>query len=228
MRPIQFAALAVALVSLLGLSVSIVDAQNRRGGTLRGKVTLRDADGDRVDPSNVAVYLEGTATQAPENAGAPQRITQQGLRFEPALAVVMTGSAVEFPNNDNVFHNVFSLSRTRRFDLGLYRSGATKAVTFNRPGVVDVYCNIHPDMSAHVLVLDTLHYDVADRDGSFEIRGIPEGTYEVVGWQRYGEPFRGRVTVRSSSTARLDIPLTAAEAPRRHTRKDGTPYGRYR
>jgi hypothetical protein len=126
-----------------------------------------------------------------------------------------------------VFHNVFSMSRGNRFDLGLYRAGSTKSVTFNRPGVVDVYCNIHPQMVAVIKVLDTDHYAVTGADGRFRIANVPPGTYTLVAWQRHGRAHRGQVTVTPGGRAEVDIELEQGSRPRRHLRKDGTPYGRY-
>jgi len=135
---------------------------------------------------------------------------------------------VEFPNEDKVFHNVFSVSRPARFDLGLYKSGTTKAVTLAEPGVVDVYCNIHPQMVAKIKVLDSGWYALTDRDGSFRIEDVPAGTYPVVAWQAWGDQFRGTVTVKAGELAQVKIDLVAGDEVRRHLRKDGTPYGRYK
>ena len=105
--------------------------------------------------------------------------------------MVETGTTVEFPNDDRIFHNVFSLSQAAKFDLGLYKSGASKRVTFGAPGVVDVYCNIHPDMAATIKVVDSHHFAVTDADGRFRIEGVPAGTHRYVAWLRQGDEVRG-------------------------------------
>jgi len=144
------------------------------------------------------------------------------------VSAVVVGTTIAFPNDDKVFHNVFSLSQAASFDLGLYKSGASKLVTVERAGVVNVYCNIHPNMAANVLVLENQHFAVTNSDGTFSIEGVPAGRYPIVGWQASGETYRGEVTVAPGSPAEVTIELLTDRSTTHHTRKDGTPYGRYR
>ena len=212
------AALAVAFALPGGADAS---------GVVAGKVTLTNADGEpKGDMSGVVVYLEGVPGDAP--APKNNEIRQKDLTFIPDRMVVVKGSAVEFPNDDKVFHNVFSLSKAKRFDLGLYKSGTSKGVTFNKAGIIDVYCNIHPQMAAKILVVDNKHYAVTAADGSFKIQNVPPGTYPAVAWQPYGNVWRGEVTVQPGKAATLSATLVAGAKPQYHTRKDGTPYGRYK
>jgi hypothetical protein len=134
---------------------------------------------------------------------------------------------VDFPNEDKVFHNVFSLSTSARFDLGLYQSGSSKSVQFKRPGVVDVFCNIHPEMSSRVLVVPTTFFATTDASGKFRIDGVPEGTYPIVVWQAYGEEKTGKVKIEAGKAATVTFDVAEGNGPKQHTRKDGTPYGRY-
>ncbi len=220
------AAVGVSLAMLL-VAGSHGRAQEAPRGALAGAVTVVSGGHPIADRSRVVVYLVGNGVS--HSARVTKSIRQRERRFQPDFLVVPVGSTVEFPNDDHIFHNVFSLSRTKRFDLGLYRSGTSRSITLEREGVVDVYCNIHPEMVAKILVIDSMHYAVTDRDGAFRIRDVPSGSYEVVGWQAYGQPYRARVTIRSGTTTRLDFQLAAGRAPtRRHLRIDGTPYGRYR
>jgi plastocyanin len=175
----------------------------------------------------VVVYLEGVPEPA-RGAGPTPKMIQRNLAFLPELVVVRRGDSVEFPNEDKVFHNVFSVSEGAKFDLGLYKSGSSKIVTFRAPGVIDVYCNIHPEMVAKILVVDTGHYAVTGKDGSFRIGGVPPGKYGIVAWQVHGEPRRGTVTVTAGGTSQVSFDLEEVEASRRHLRKDNTPYGRYK
>jgi len=197
------------------------------GGSVSGRVTLKKPGGGLSDPSGVVVYLEGLPIVERSDA-KPAQVHQRDLQFTPPLTVVTQGAAVEFPNDDRVFHNVFSFSEAAKFDLGLYKSGSSKSVTFRRAGVVNVYCNIHPEMIAKILVLDTSYFAVVGADGSFRIEHVPPGTYPLVAWQAYGAELHTQVTVTAGG--RVDVPIELAAGPRdtRHLRKDGTPYGRYK
>lgn len=198
-------------------------------GSVSGKVTVKKPGGGEADPSNVVVYLESVpdALPPPESLPRPQ-IHQRDLQFAPPLTVVLVGTTVDFPNDDKVFHNVFSFSEVSRFDLGLYKSGTTKSVTFRRPGVVNVYCNIHPEMISKIKILDTRFYAVTGKDGAFRIGGVAPGTYPLVAWQPHGPEFRGQVTVTGGATSSIQVELSAGLPDTQHLRKDGTPYGRYK
>lgn len=197
-------------------------------GAVGGKVTVIADDGSaKSDASNVVVYLEGIAADVQPLSTTPQ-VHQRDQQFAPDLTVVTRGSTIAFPNDDKIFHNVFSVSEPARFDLGLYKSGESKSVQFDRPGVVDVYCNIHPQMAAKIKVLDTPYYALTANNGSFFIPNVPPGTYPIVAWQPYGAEYRGSVTVASGGTATVSIQVTEGEKTRRHLRKDGQPYGRYK
>ena len=109
-------------------------------------------------------------------------LRQKNKAFEPHLLVVTRGSTVDFPNDDPWFHNVFSLFNGKRFDLGLYEAGTSRTVHFDREGVSYIFCNIHPEMSAVVVVLDTDHFAVADKQGEISIAGVPPGRYVLHVW----------------------------------------------
>lgn len=196
-------------------------------GAVGGKVTVIADGSPKDDASNVVVYLEGIAADPQPLPTTPQ-IHQRDQRFMPEVTVVTRGSTIAFPNDDKIFHNVFSVSEPARFDLGLYKSGESKSVEFDRAGVVDVYCNIHPQMAAKIKVLDTPYYALTAANGSFFMPNVPPGTYPVVAWQPYGAEFHGTVIVASGGTSNLTIQLTEGEKPSHHLRKDGQPYGRYK
>ena len=195
-------------------------------GTVGGAIVLTKDGAPKKDAAGVVVYLENVAVPGP--AQAAQAIHQRELTFTPGLLVVVKGTTVEFPNDDKVFHNVFSVSKAAKFDLGLYKSGSTKSVTFETPGVVDVYCNIHPQMVAKIRVVENAFFAVTKADGAFQIPNVPAGTYPIVAWQAFGEEKRGEVKVGASGTSTIRFTLAEGQAPQRHTRKDGTPYGRYK
>ena len=215
--------IAIALGLLLALAAPGVAAAQKTG-TVEGRVTVAG----RASPSDHSKVVVSIA--APARGPLPVRratVHQRNQTFRPDLTVVTKNSVVDFPNDDKIFHNVFSLSRPARFDLGLYKSGSSKSVTFKRPGVVDIYCNIHPNMVSQIKVVDTPHYAVTAADGRFRIAGVPPGTYPVTAWVAWGEEVKGTVVVEAGKTARLDLRVVAGRPPKRHVRKDGTPYGRY-
>jgi plastocyanin len=186
---------------------------------LRG-VSLNPAEADSAPSeadganefSRVVVYLEGPDL----TSGKPATVTltQKDRRFDPAVVVVPVGSTVSFPNDDPIFHNVFSLSKVKSFDLGYYPIGQTRMVRFDRPGVVQVYCHLHADMSAAILVLDTDRWTRPNDGGSFSLQDVPPGNYELVAWHRTAGFFRQKVSVhsRETLTVNLTIPLQAEEA----------------
>lgn len=219
----------LATLALLGIAVVPDASVAVVPGSVHGQVTIKRGRRDKKDRSNVVILVRGVPDSRPEPLPHPAVIDQTDKTFHPRVTVVPVGSTVDFPNNDRVFHNVFSLSRPATFDLGLYKSGTSKSVTFEEAGVVDVYCNIHPEMAAKVVVVDTEHYAVTGPDGAFVLDGIPPGTYPIVAWQADGDLYQGQVEVRAGTTTTFDIELREERWPQdRHTRKDGTPYGRYK
>jgi len=135
--------------------------------------------------SNVVVWLSPQQPVDPKpvpSPHSPYRLLQKDKQFQPHLLVVPTGTSVEFPNADPFFHNVFSLFNGKRFDLGLYESGTTRSVKFDREGVSYIFCNIHPEMGAIVLALSTPYYAISNTDGAVTIHGVPPGSYRLHVW----------------------------------------------
>jgi hypothetical protein len=134
-------------------------------------------------PLDVVVYLEGpTARIEPRPSGGRPKLRQINQSFEPHVLGVPVGTTVDFPNGDLVYHNVFSYSKTKKFDLGYYGKGKSKPVTFDKPGIVQVFCDIHSTMSAYVLVVDTPFVTQPDEKGSYAFPELPEGTYTLKVW----------------------------------------------
>lgn len=153
---------------------------------------------DQPDLRRGVVYLEQAPRAAFDEPEPTQAVMdQRNELFVPHVLAVMVGTVVDFPNSDRTYHNVFSLSRARRFDLGRYATGRSKSVRMDRPGIVRVFCDIHSHMNAFVLVFAHPFFDVTGADGRFEIPDLPAGTYSVVGWYE-GEP---RVTRPATVTA---------------------------
>lgn len=187
-------------------------------GTIRGKITV--PSGEPV----AYVYVENVLA-APVK-GQHKVIEQTGKKFVPAWAVVQRGTSIAFPNMDNIYHNVFSLSSGNQFDLGLYNSGGDpKTHTFNEPGSVDVYCNIHPQMAASVLVVPNKLFAKVKPDGSFEIPGVPTGRRKVVAWAPGSRMTTDWVEVGAGSSVDINLRLDS-KAPG-HKNKVGQAYGSY-
>ena len=166
---------------------------------------------------NVVVYVESSPALTPTGSrrATDKVVRQAGLTFTPHVTAVVKGDGVAFENADPLFHNVFSLSRAATFDLGRYPSGKSKRVTFDETGVVKVFCHIHPDMSAVVLVLDNPFFATPDREGRFLLEGLPPGEYRVTAWHERTTPVTRRVRVESGRDVEtsFEIPLTDGEVP---------------
>lgn len=174
------------------------------------------AAAEQDERRNIVVYIErvpAATTPAPVGRGV---LRQHGERFSPHVLPVLRGTTVDFPNDDVLFHNVFSLSRAKEFDLGRYPRGSSRSTTFERAGAVQVFCHIHADMSAVVLVLDNPYYAMPDGEGRYAIPDLPPGDYMIVAWHERIRPITHRLHLEPGQLARVDftIPLPAADAAR--------------
>ena len=170
----------------------------------RGVAVGLGADGE-TDPlaferSHVAVYLEG-GPKSPATVFPKASIEQKDRRFVPDLVVIPAGAAVSFPNFDPIFHNVFSLSKAKSFDLGNYPEGQSRLVTFPTAGVVAVYCHLHSNMAASIVVAPSRWAVRVDKEGNFTLQDVPAGTYTVVAWHKTTGTFRKTVTVGDRDAA---------------------------
>ncbi|MCC7125937.1 MAG: hypothetical protein IT178_13885 [Acidobacteria bacterium] len=191
-----------------GIRGRLVLTRVARPAARRPEVAAPGAGGPRDLPDlrRGVVYLE-EAPRAAFDEPDPVRVSmdQHNERFVPHVLAVMVGSLVDFPNSDRTFHNVFSLSRAKRFDLGRYAGGRSKSVRMDRTGVVRVFCDIHSHMNAFVLVFAHPFFNVTEPDGRYELPNVPPGTYTVVGWYE-GEPRVTRqITVGAGAWTDLDL-----------------------
>ena len=173
-------------------SSAAVRTPRPRPDEVTGEVTLTQSGSDTApDASQVVVWLtpSGSTTSAQGGADKPRyRLVQHNKRFEPSLLVVPVGSVVDFPNQDPWFHNVFSLYRGKRFDLGLYQAGAQRSVHFDRIGPSYLFCNIHPEMTGVVLAVDSKLFSISDKAGRYAIDGVAPGKYTMHVWYENAKP----------------------------------------
>lgn len=180
---------------------------------------------------NVVVWLSPVDPHTPMKPFPTSnwRLTQRNKSFEPHLLVVPVGAVVQFPNRDPFFHNVFSLFEGKRFDLGLYEAGTTRDVSFDRPGVSYIFCNIHAEMSAVVIALDSPYFGVSNRKGEIVIPGVPMGRYTMRTWYEAALPatldaMTREVTVSADSSTLGVLQIPAVVAVNSHKNKYGMDY----
>lgn len=208
---------------LLARGVSADAARVQSVGALTGRVEVRLASKapralpsvrelgtperrGRPDRGRSVVYLE-TAPQGAFEVPPPRRavMDQREETFVPYALPVTVGTTVEFPNSDPIYHNVFSFSKAKRFDLGRYPEGRTKTLRFDRPGIVRVFCEIHSHMSAFILVFSHRYYASTDVEGRYRIDGVPLGEYDVVVWTDGQVRGSRSVTIGSGGAVTLDF-----------------------
>jgi plastocyanin len=230
-------ALLVALLmpAAAWLHIATVPASARAAaaGTIRGQVDIKRTPTvvePRPDVSSLGgamraaapevrpavVYLETAPVAAVERDDSHATMVQRNETFVPHVLAVTVGTTVDFPNVDRVYHNVFSLSRARPFDLGRYAAGSSKSIRFDRPGVVQVFCDIHSHMSAYILVFAHRFYAVTDDEGRYRLDGVPPGVHSVAMWYEGVVRDSRSVTVPDNGgTADLDFSLRRADRARR-------------
>ncbi|MBI5610464.1 MAG: hypothetical protein HY902_16420 [Deltaproteobacteria bacterium] len=220
---VRYGAALALLAAVVGVAAWAVRAPAEpASGGLHGKVHITFKGANKADAAGVVLYLTGFAEPAPARAA---ELAQRDKRFSSALVPITAGQSVDFPNLDPVFHNVFSPSPVRPFDLGQYRQGESKTKQFPSPGVVDVYCNIHPDMAATILVLPNRRWATSASDGSFESSGIPPGTWSLFAYSRFADkPVRQAVTIQGGKVTELDLTLEEVRNAVPHMNKYGQPY----
>jgi hemoglobin len=193
-----------------GSSDEDAPAKKPEVGQLHGTLAV-----DGKPPAGMGVVMlwpeKGHAHRTPK-----QRVVEQrGKEFAPHVMAVPVGSTVSFPNFDGIYHNVFSLSKTNPFDLGLYKSGDTREVKFDKPGIVRLGCNIHANMAAYIIVVDAPHYVVAQPGGTFAFKSLAPGKYKVQAWtEQSAEPTTSELVIKAGDNrAALDVKGGAAAGP---------------
>jgi plastocyanin len=213
----------LALVTAGALGVAGAGRQtDADAGTIRGRVTtasvdtvlgtrpmvgdLGSATRDTTDRRRAVVYVDPAPRPALEELPAGHaRMDQRHEEFIPHVLAVTVGTVVDFPNDDTKFHNVFSLSRVKTFDLGRYPVGHSKSVQFDKPGIVPISCDIHTHMSAYVLVFNHPYFAVADEDGRYAIANVPAGAYTLKVWSEVGRTDPRTVVVPDGQSVECDF-----------------------
>jgi plastocyanin len=217
-----------ALFLALGASASAFQlAPAASGGaTLTGRITLLLPPKVKIDPGGSVVWIPGLTVNAPAKEAS---VTSKDKRFDPRILAVSAGTRVKFPNVDSIYHNAFSLSPGNAFDMGLYRKGASRDVVLKNPGIVRVYCNIHPDMAASVVVVEGNAFSVVRADGSYRIEGIPAGHHEVHVWSDLAGEQVTMLNLEGGRVLDWSPTLDATNYQRvAHTDKHGKPYPKAR
>jgi hemoglobin len=171
-------------------------------GTLTGTLLI-----DGKAPSGIGVVMLWPEKGAKKRTPKQRIIEQRGKAFAPHVMAVPVGSTISFPNFDPIFHNVFSLSKTKSFDLGMYKNGETREMKVDKPGIIRLGCNLHASMSAYLIVVDAPHYIIADADGTFNFKSLAPGKYKVQAWnERSGDPVTSTVTIKEGANeTKLDL-----------------------
>jgi plastocyanin len=209
------------LVCIAAIAFAFGTAQAAPAGRVTGRINVTEADGKPTVGAEVIVYVVGF-TEPPSNAQVV--VKQKGRKFVPELVAITLGGKVSFPNEDAFLHNVFSQSSSRKFDLGSFKRGETKTKEFPSPGVVDVYCNIHPEMAATILVLPNQRHTRVAADGTFSIDGVPPGNWTVFAYTRRAtKPVSTKVTVSAGAETKIELALQRGAEPE-HLNKYGEKY----
>lgn len=197
-------------ITSVGLLVSFLSAgggialglQGESRATIQGKVTCRGVR----DCNGAIVFIESLPGQnfSPTSNAV---MDQLNLTFLPHVLPVMVGTKVAFPNSDEVRHNVFSPSPIKRFNLGTYPKGVTKHVVFDKPGIVELLCNVHAEMSAYVVVTETPHWVLVGKDGTYVLKDVPTGSYVLRAWREELKDQRQEMTVREGESLTVNFEL---------------------
>jgi hypothetical protein len=189
-----------------------------------GRINFVTKRGQHPVIEETLVWLEPAAKISPRKAGT-FTMTTRGKTLLPHVLVIPVGSTVQFPNDDPISHNLFSLSSGNNFDLGLYRRGAGKSFTFKSPGVVNVYCNVHPTMSSVIHVMSSPYFAFTDASGNFTLADVAPGSYTLVAWNEQGGSSQAKVDVPAAGIANAALTLdSSGYRATSHLNKENKPY----
>jgi plastocyanin len=203
---------AFALLALLAWPLYPAAGEEGAAGSVRGRVRLDVAGTKLADAGPVVAYLEPLGgTPAPPVPAAAPKVHQKDARFSPQFLAIAAGQSVAMPNDDAIYHNVFSYSTPNDFDLGLYPAGESRTVAFRHAGVVRTYCSIHESMSGTIFVAPTRHFAVMRANGEFEIRDVAPGRYKLTTWCERLPSVSREVQVQPGQAAAVELVIGAAQ-----------------
>lgn len=224
---ISFAVCIVATAAHAGTIKGVVRAQGKGGAeqsATDGKYESRKFKfAERIDYSafrDFVVYIDQPLTEKPVPPAKPvqvvtRKVSQKSATFSPHVLPVLVGTTVEWPNNDEIFHNVFSISEAKPFDLDLYKGNPPeKRITFDKPGRVDVFCSIHSAMHCIVLVLENPQFTATDEKGHYSITNVPPGTYKLKAWHERLPSQVKEVAVTDNGEVKVDFTLGITNLPK--------------
>ncbi len=220
----------VCLVLILGVSLmgySRDENSVKNYGRISGTVTILQKKfmggfKQKGDMSGAIVYVIGFKDESPKEVPT---LVQENKSFHPMVLPIVAGQTVSFPNHDNIYHNVFSVSPIKSFDLGQYKSSdPPKDVTFGKPGLVPVFCNIHPQMISFVVVLENSAFAETGKDGKFTIPNVPPGKYTINAWKPKAQRVSAEIEVLPGQETVANLELKETEKIPPHKRKDGSDY----
>ena len=192
----------LVFISLIFINFNLAQGVSVNGGTINGKIEVKGVR----DARDIVVFLENVKGEFKLPVEKPF-IDQKNLTFNPHVLPVLVGSTVEYPNNDNVLHNVFSPSKVKRFNLGTYGGGKVREVTFDKPGVVTILCNVHTEMSAFIIILENPYFTLTGPDGLFTIKNIPPGTYTIKTWHEKLKEHKQEITIIKDERKTINFSL---------------------
>lgn len=213
--------------AIYSLLLAILSALHTEAATVAGKVGFVTKRGQKPKLTETVVWLESSSLSRPKPE-TTQMITRAKTLI-PHVVAVPVGSTVQFPNEDPIIHNLFSVSPSNPFDLGFYKRNSGKSHRFDKPGIVNVYCNVHPNMSAVVHVMPTPHYVFADAQGGFRIDGVDPGRYRLLAWNELTGTQTSSIEVTAGGEVRGTVNLTLDARSYRatqHLNKNNQPYSR--
>ncbi|HEX2667050.1 MAG TPA: hypothetical protein VHP13_01640 [Gammaproteobacteria bacterium] len=205
----------------LGLWLGVAAAS--AAADLKGSVSLGAGPVSTSDLDDTVVFYRPEAKSALKPLTGDITVTMRGKSFVPHVLTVTAGTRVRFPNGDPILHNIFSTSSGNGFDLGLYGEGESKSAVLQHPGLVRVYCNVHHEMFAYVLVLDTPYFTRPQPDGTFELKGLPPGPGEITVWNPRGELWHQHLDGPGGAPLAVQLKLSRFGVPA-HFNKFGKPY----